>query len=132
MRPSRMTTRRWMIAVAAVALTTTGCFQAWNWNRYYTALLEYESSRAYFGEGRVTLGQCLEKSVRLMETRLALCSTTRAQVTAIRAHVDRTSRLIRDDEAWFWDIHGGFIDLFETKQNVEECRERVKRLTGGQ
>jgi len=46
-----------MIAVAVVALTTTGCIQAWNWNRYTTALWEYESTRAYYGEGRVTLGR---------------------------------------------------------------------------
>jgi hypothetical protein len=87
MRLPRMTTRRWMIAVAVAAILAAVLIEvgkAWKLHaRYVSALGAFQTSRAYYGEGRVLLETCVRRSQHLMEAQLALCATWEERVAAI-------------------------------------------------
>jgi hypothetical protein len=78
-----------MTAVAVAAILVASLIEAekaWKRHvRYVSALRAFQASRTYYGEGRVTLEHCVEKSRCLMETQLTLSSTKEEQAEAVRA-----------------------------------------------
>src|SRR3954466_8859465 len=109
MRLPRMTTRQWMATAAVVATLTAAATEverSWErHSRYASALRAFQAYKVYYEEGRATLGQCVERSRRLMEAELGLRGTKEAQVAAIEAHLARASPLIDAEINWPWGLH---------------------------
>ena len=101
MRLPRMTTRRWMIAVAAVAILAASCVQVQKWWRlrtqYDAALRDYASSEKRYDDERLAPWDLVGASQRLMEAELGLATWREHQVLAVTAHVDRVSRMIDEE-----------------------------------
>ncbi len=139
MQLPKMTTRRWMVTVAAVAIFVTVFIEAESlWKRhsnYVSALRAFHAYRAYYDEGRVTLKLCVEKSRRLMEAELASCATSEQQVAAIKAHLDRASSLIQEEVSLPLDMHERedetASEIAAARESLLECQTRLSKLVRG-
>ena len=136
MRLPRMTTRRWMATAAVVAMLTAAAIEVERLRvqhaRYASALRTFRAYEVYYEEGRATLGQCVERSRRLMEAELGLRGTKQAQVAAIEAHLARASSLIDAEINWPWSLHDTDYEraprIAEAKESLLECRARLDSL----
>jgi hypothetical protein len=136
MRFPKMTTRRWMVAVAAVAILAAICIEAqraWKLKtRYASALRSFQDWKTYYGEGRATLEHAVEKSQCLMEAELALCATKTQQITAIEAHLTRALSLIEEEINWPLSLHDTDYErapyIAAARESLLECKARLNKL----
>jgi hypothetical protein len=136
MRLTKMTTRRWMLTVAAVAILVTVLIEAENsWKRhsnYVSALRAFHAYQGYYDEGRATLNQSVERSRRLMEAELASCATSGQQVAAIKAHLGRASSLIQQEVNFPLGMHEREDDkayeIATARESLLECQARLNKL----
>ncbi len=128
----KFTVRRMMVAVAVTAAFMAGCIQAGKWVRLAAASREYEKCLKFHIEGRVLLSQCVEKSRRLMDARIALSLTRKEQAAAIMAHVERITPLIVEERQWSGAVHDepDIASVTEAEISVIECKKMLERLSG--
>jgi hypothetical protein len=132
MRFYRMTTRRWIIAVAIVAFLSSVGIQAAKWTRYARDVREYKYSEQVYGEGRATMLSCVTKSRQLMESRLALCAFRAGEIAVIEAHLDRVVSLIEretdEPERLHDDLFLRFPEINDARESQVECYARLDAL----
>ncbi len=136
MRLPRMTTRRWMAAVAVVAILAAALIEVENswerYSRYTSALRAFHAYEVYYEEGRATLGQCVERSRRLMEAELGVRRARAKQVAAIEVHLNRVSSLIDDEINYPWGLHDTDYErapwIGAARESLLECRARLDDL----
>ncbi len=135
MQLPKMTTRRWMVTVAAVAILVTVLNEAENlWKRhsnYVSALRAFHAYQVYYDEGRATLSQGVERSRRLMEAELTLCATSEQQVSAIKTHLARASSLIQREVSFPLGLHERedvkADEIATARQSLLECQARLNK-----
>jgi hypothetical protein len=98
LRRFRMTTRRWMTAVAGVAILTASFLHACEWwrlkRRYDDASRNYARSAERYDEGLLAFWDMIDVSQHLTDAELDLAPRLPQQVTAITAHLRRISQVI--------------------------------------
>ncbi len=97
MRVPRMTTRRWMITVAIVAVSCVQAQRLWLRTRYASALGDYRASTGWYEEGRLLPSTLVLGSQRVMEAQLDLSAGREQQILAITAHLTRASGVIQEE-----------------------------------
>ena len=134
MRSPRMTTRRWMIGVMAVALAIGSYIHASRWydlrTRYVSALREYSVHERFYEEGRVTALRFFEKSQDLMEAQVALCFTKAGRSAVVSAHLNRAANLIKREESELEVCSRGVSDVEEIRYYLVALRKRMKGMVG--
>jgi hypothetical protein len=132
----KMTTRRWMAAVAVVAVLAAAVFEAdkalKRRTRYAAALGEFRASKMDYEVGRVSLDRCVEKSRCVMDAQLALCVTRGQQSAAILDHIGRATSPINQEINWPWGLHDTEIErapeIAEARKSLLEARVKLNRL----
>jgi hypothetical protein len=117
-----------MAAVVVVASFLSVCIQAGKWTRYALAARDYKTLEKGYGEGRVALYQCVEKSRQLMELSLADCATRGGQIAVMKAHLGRVSSLL-EQEINDLSAHHNLADILEARESLLECETRLNKLT---
>jgi hypothetical protein len=126
-----MTTRRWMIAVACVAILAGLCIQVDRWwqlkQRQSRARGNYASAAKQYEEGYLPFWDLLDLSQDLLQVKLDLSHRREHQILAVASHLHRVHRIIEEERKYALVLESTYR---RDADMIEDSLERSKATWG--